>query len=69
MKAQKSYQNLQTAKITEGGCHRKYNFRKKKKVVHLCDVFGNDFESCSVVLHTELNASTSIDWVFYTLTA
>jgi hypothetical protein len=41
----------------------------KKKVVRLCDVLGNDLESRSDVLHTELNAITSIDWVFYTLTA
>jgi hypothetical protein len=33
----------------------------KKKVFRLCDVIGNDLEGSSVVLHTELNASTSTD--------
>jgi len=41
----------------------------KSKVVLLCDALGNDLESRSDVLHTEWNVNTSIDWVFYTLTA
>jgi len=40
----------------------------KKKVVRLCDVLGNDLESRSDILHKELNAITSKDWVFYALT-
>jgi hypothetical protein len=53
VKAQKSYQNLHTAEITEVAYHRKCHFRN---IARLCDVLSNDLESWSVFLHMELKA-------------